>query len=251
MFDKISRQLNRILSRILAPRRLFEILNLNFARSPQFSFNDKKLDYYYHSFNNHRLTERSIEIPIIRYFLEKLSHDDTVLEIGNVTNHYYTLFSEVFNNKTVVDKYEKGYGVINEDLIHYVPQMKFDFIFSISTFEHFDSDRGRNPDYVEGKSEFKTYAADGIIHTFTNLLADGGKFVFTGPIGYASEFDETINGDEIYNKSNANYKSLQTYYLKKINDIEWVQVSASEVEDVTINTPFKGVNAIVVIIMTK
>src|SRR5438094_709755 len=126
---------------------LSDKLNANKA----FIFEGQKLEYFFHSYNNFRLSERAIEIPIIDYFLRQNdSHE--ILEIGNVTNHYYDYFRQTFvdRRKTVVDKFERGQDVLNLDIAEYAPDMKFDFVFSISTFEHMDSDLGMNPDYVEG-----------------------------------------------------------------------------------------------------
>src|SRR5258705_3017669 len=75
----------------------------------EFLFNNQKLHYFFHSYNNFRLSERAIEIPIIDYFLKEKSYE-RVLEIGNVTNHYYDYFRQTFvdRHKTVVDKFERG-----------------------------------------------------------------------------------------------------------------------------------------------
>ena len=63
------------------------LLRLKF-RGTYFYFKDSRLSYFFHSYNNFGRKVRCIEIPIIRYYLDCFPHE-RVLEIGNVTKHYY------------------------------------------------------------------------------------------------------------------------------------------------------------------
>ena len=165
-----------LLAACLSVADIRRVLRYKFNREKDFVFNSHRLDYFFHSYNNFRVTERAIEIPIIRHYLEQGNYRN-ILEIGNVTNHYYEYFRQAFvdKRKTVIDKYELASDVINVDVCKYTPGIKFDFVFSISTFEHMDSDRGRNPDYVSGSSELVSVAADNIKHISDVLLEDKGK----------------------------------------------------------------------------
>ena len=44
--------------------------------------------------------------------------------------HYFPADHEI------VDKYEKGDGIVNEDIVNFRPGKKYDLIVSISTLEH-------------------------------------------------------------------------------------------------------------------
>jgi len=67
---------------------ILRILMFKINCDKYFDFKETKLQYFFHSFNNFRLTERCIEIPIIKYYLNKFPHSN-VLEIGNVTKKRY------------------------------------------------------------------------------------------------------------------------------------------------------------------
>jgi hypothetical protein len=231
-------------------KELFKIIKIKFSNSEYFTFKNEKLKYFYHSYNNHRLTERAIEIPIIVNYLEKtkIRH---CLEIGNVSNHYYTVFMDLIDSKIVIDKYEKGFGVINKDIKDYAPHEKFNFIFSISTFEHMDSDRGRNPEYINGKSKSISFAADNILYVCENLLESGGYFIITAPMGYSSEWDKTIFSTNIINSNVLNVKSLNLYFFKKISEIEWCKTNANSAKNAKYGNPFPGVNIISILEIIK
>ncbi|MGZ8845219.1 MAG: hypothetical protein ACXW3C_02035 [Pyrinomonadaceae bacterium] len=201
---------------------LTDKLNANRA----FLFEGNQLEYFFHSYNNFRLSERALEIPIIDYFLRQHDYQE-ILEIGNVTNHYYEYFRKAFadKRKTVVDKFERGQGVLNYDIAEYAPGVKFDFVFSISTFEHMDSDRGMSPDYVAGSSRLVSVAADNIKHVGDMLLKDRGIFVVTAPIGYAPEWDMTFYSD-VFEK--CNFSRVRKYLFKRKDEVLWEQTKVEE-----------------------
>jgi coproporphyrinogen III oxidase len=99
----------KFLSKIFSIHDLIKIIYYKFSNAEYFEFKGKILKYFYLSYNIHRLTERAIEIPIIRYYFERIGKR-ACLEIRNVTNHYYSYFLDLIDLKTVIDKYEKGYG---------------------------------------------------------------------------------------------------------------------------------------------
>jgi len=215
-----------LLSNYLSVWDIKGILEYKLAKERWFEFDSHRLEYFFHSYNNFRLTERAIEIPIIKYYLEQGNHQN-VLEIGNVANHYYDYFRQTFvdKRKTVIDKYELASDVINIDVRQYAPGLKFDFVFSISTFEHMDSDLGRNPDYARGSSELISVAADNIKHVSDVLLEDKGKFVITAPLGYTPEWDETFYSGVF---EECNFSEYRRYLFSRRKELVWEQVDVEE-----------------------
>lgn len=192
-----------------------------------FTYTDASLHYFFHSYNCFWRKVRTIEIPIIRYYLDNKPHNRT-LEIGNVTKHYYDTFKD-FTIKDTVDKYEKAYDVYNEDIFTFKPKYQYDFIFSISTFEHMDSDGGNNPDYIKPESllesKYSSYAFRNMNRVFNDLLVKKGFFVATFPIGQGNcEIDQSLFNEEF---RHFNISSLNFYFMKKINEITWKQIDIS------------------------
>jgi hypothetical protein len=216
----------------------------------QFSFQDGKLDYFFHSYNNYRITERTIEIPIIGYYLKKLTPKN-VLEIGNVSNHYYDFFRKIRpDNTDVVDKYEKGFNVINQDIADYHPDKKYDFVFSISTFEHMDEDRRVQSAITEKREECNTCVAiENMKYVVNQLLQQGSTFIITIPLGQSPEFDISfLRGD----LKEITCKSYQTYLMVRTSELKWIQ-SFEQIKEIPHypesikNSKFVGVNHLLVI----
>lgn len=210
-----------ILSKRLKWFDLAHIINLK-VKNSYVLFKDKKLDFFYHTYNNMGRTERTAEIPLIGYYLREKKFNN-VLEIGNVTNYYEDYFVNLIPRKTVVDKLEVSQRTITKDIAEYYPLVKFDFIFSISTFEHMDSDLGRNKDYIAGTSKYGTIAADNIVHCYENMLENGGLLVITAPLGYTPEWDLTFKSDIL---EKFNFTSLRKYLVKRINNNIWEEMKS-------------------------
>lgn len=208
IIKSIKYRLIKILSKIFTVRYLNLILNDKFDYSKEFMFNNIKLPYFNHSYNNKRLTERSIEIPIIKYFID-CYNPKNILEVGNVSNYYYTYFKEIIKDKIVVDKYENFDKVINKDIIDFTSNIKFDMIISISTFEHMNT------------------PLTNISYVITNLLSNNGYFIFTFPIGYSKEltlFDLSLILLIILKLRIV--KSIKLYYFMKVKEIIWIQTKS-------------------------
>jgi hypothetical protein len=192
-------------------------------RNRTFEFNNKRLKYFFHSYNSFGRKERIVEIPIIRNYLNTHPHENT-LEIGNVTKHYYDTFRD-FKKKDTVDKYEKAYDVFNEDIFTFKPsnRSKYDFIYAISTFEHMDSDGGDNPDYIKPEEpiddKFSSYAFRNMDRVINDLLEKNGYFVLTFPLGYKN--DEISKS--LYNEEFKKFKasSVNLYIMKELMDGVW------------------------------
>lgn len=187
--------------------RIFDpILLRRMKLNEPFTFNGRQYRY------NRRLDERTIELPIIIDIIqEELKHGKiNMLEVGNVlSDPKYELPSGIIiPARDIVDKYEKGPGVINKDIMDYWPEGKmYDLIVSISTIEHIGFDENeRNPDKIPQT-----------IERLKSMLAPGGKFVFTVPVGYNSDLDSKV----LFNDNS----DLQRYFMKRISkDNKWAQI---------------------------
>src|SRR5688572_24609930 len=114
-------------------------------RLPQrsFTFHGRLLPYLYHRYNMTWASERCVEVPIARALAAE-HRPDATLEVGNVLSHYGPVRHDI------LDKFERGERVINQDIIEFRPAKSYDFILSISTFEHIGYD-----DAAEGSSAEK------------------------------------------------------------------------------------------------
>lgn len=241
---------NFLLSKVFDRMHLYTIsVFLDKKRtSNKLLFEGKLYPFLFHSYNNMGVTERSVEIPIIYHYLlsRKFSR---VLEIGNVTNYYEDYFAGAFPNKTVVDKIERNYNVITSDIAKYESGEKFDFIFSISTFEHMDSDLGRNPEYKPGNADHGTIAADNIIHCYENLLAADGLMVITAPMGYTPEWDQTFQSDFL---DKYPFRSCKRKLFKRTTEQDWIYDEGTPFQQkMSYGKPYPYANYISVIELTK
>jgi len=247
----LSADLKRLIGRGVASpfsvRQLRKLMMLKLEAESTFEFEGRRLEYFFHSYNNWRLTERAIEIPIIRSCLDGKEYRN-VLEIGNVSKHYYDQFRSVLSGLTVVDKFEVGYDVINKDIGEFEAEEPFDFVFSISTFEHMDGDRGRNPDHVPGRSRLVSAAADNIHHVIDRLLAPGGRFVLTAPLGYTQEWDATFWSTDL---DEMPVRDVRRYLMVKRSEITWKQAPVEAGRSARHGAPFHGVNNLSVVEFTK
>lgn len=126
--------------------------------------------------------ERCVELALARQFLAGVPAE-RVLEVGNVTPHYFG------GGHTVVDKYEPG--ALQVDIVDFEPDRRFDLILSISTFEHIAFDEAGGPEEPEAVAVKIRAALDRCVA----LLAPGGKFVITVPMGYNPALDAMVAAD--------------------------------------------------------
>lgn len=173
-----------------------------FRSRKTFNFLGKKYNYFYHWYNTAWKNERAVEVPII-WKIVKEYHERRILEVGNVLSHYF------YVSHDIVDKYEKACGVINEDIIDFKPQKKYDLIVSISTLEHV----GFNEPVREPRKFF--YAIENLKN---NCLAPSGKIVFTVTLGYNPEMEKCLSSDKV--------SLTKCYFLKRISskNNEWREI---------------------------
>lgn len=191
-----------------------------FKFSKIFIVNGKTYKYFYHKYNKTWTNPRAIEIPIIWEIVKK-SDSKYILEVGNVLSHYFKV------NYDILDKYEKGAGVLNKDIIDFHPSKKYKLIVSISTLEHIGWDEilgkvNKNP------NPMKILRA---IENLKSILVSKGKMVITLPMGYNPGLDRLLRNNKI--------DFSKRYCLKRITkDNQWKEVKWNDISHLKFGIPF-------------
>ena len=181
---------------------------INFKTTRTFKFNGRKYNYFYHrnwiTWDN----ERSVEIPIILEIVKKYKGKN-ILKVGNVLMNFFVF------DRDIVDKYEKSKGVLNEDVIDYNPNKKYDIIITISTVEHVGWDE-------QPREPLKIYKA---IDNLKRLLVPGGKIIITLPKGHNPVLDNLLRENKI--------PFTERYFLKRVSkNNRWKQVPWKKISNV-------------------
>ncbi len=184
-----------------------------------FRFRGKDYHYFCHWYNTTFLNERAVEVAVAIDML-KQAKGKRILEVGNVLSHYTDLPREV------LDKYEKGDGVIHEDVVDFRPNEPYDLIISISTLEHvgFDEHPKDPAKFVRAVQHLKT------------LLKPNGRMFVTIPVGY--------NPDAVRDLCERRLCAHQ-YYLKHTSAHRWEEVSQKEAVATGFGTPYQFANAVI------
>lgn len=193
-----------------------------FTDRPFFDYDNKKLQVFFSKYRTTWANERMIEIPIFKYLSDKYK-DKEVLEVGNVLSHYIDIEYDI------LDKYEKGENIINEDIIDYSPDKLYDIIFSISTFEHI----GYDEDVLDDRKIFD------VINHLKSLLNPGGKIVFSIPIDYNPYLDKHILEGRLQIDDKLYLKRMKKYNL-------WEYVDEDEAMQSRYGKPFYCASAILI-----
>lgn len=172
---------------------IFPLFFLPLAKKRKFTFKGEKLEYFFHKYNYTWANERAIEIPLVSSFIKNVPKKD-ILEIGNVFSHYFK------HEWDILDKYEKGEGIINEDAANFRPQKKYKLVISVSTLEHIGFDEKPK----DGSKIVRT-----ISNIKNNCLEKGGVFVFTLPVGWNPNLDKLLSENKL------NFD--EAYYFKRIS----------------------------------
>lgn len=204
-------------------RSAFAPLIMRQLPEANFEFRGRRMALFYHRYNITWATERAVEVPIaMDYLAEAEGHP--VLEVGNVMSHYCPV------SHTILDKFEKGRGIINQDIIGFRSEKRYRLVLSISTLEHIGFD-----DDSISPSGTKIQQA---IAACKALLLPGGKFVATVPIGYNPELDAMI--------ANRSLGCYREFYLKRYGRYEWGATSKEEALLCRYKTPFPYANAVMI-----
>lgn len=172
------------------------------------------------TYNQAYANERIIEIPLALSHIKKTKQ---ILEVGRVLTHYTT---QTWN---VVDKFEVGSDVINQDILDFHPKSRFDQIISISTVEHIGVDDTTNNPLLGVKA----------IEKMKTLLTKHGNLLITIPIGYNQSLDKYL----------FSHPTLFTtaYGMKRITPWNtWKQVPLEEIQNSRYGWPFNNANGLFV-----
>ena len=187
-----------------------------------FMFQGKTYNYFHDIINNTWSNERSVEIPIVMEVVNK-NEGKKILEVGNVLSNYFSIPHDR------VDKYEVDERVINQDIVDYKSDEKYDLIVSISTLEHVGWDETPRDDTKIPRA----------IENLKSLVKPGGLIVITLPLGY----NEALN--KLFKEGTIRFP--KQHYLKRMSKAnEWKEVSWQDVENSKFGVPYTGANGLVV-----
>ncbi len=196
-------------------------------RHKTFRLGNREYRYFLHPYNHTWANERAVEIPVARSFLGTTAPSST-LEIGNVLSHYGE------TEHTVVDKVERCRfrRVLNQDLLEYEPQQKFECVVAISTIEHIGWEISRY-----GHSARDEGAVIRALDKLRALLRPGGRALVTVPMGYNLFLDQQLPdlvGDR-----------LSARFMKRVSGAnEWVEVNLREALACKYGKPHRNANAV-------
>lgn len=137
-----------------------------------FTYWGTELGYFHHPYNDTRLNERAVELPVACAWLA--AQDGAGLEVGNVTSHYWP------PRHRIVDLYERARGVENVDLFDV--RGCFDWVLSISTLEHVRWD-------TTPRDAVGAFAA---LRRLDSLRRPGGRMLITVPMGHHPHLDAQL-----------------------------------------------------------
>ena len=170
--------------------------------------------------------ERAVEIPIVMEMVRKYEGTN-ILEIGNVLSNYFNF------DHDIVDKYEISKGVINEDVVDFESEKRYDLIISISTLEHVGWDE-------KPRDDMKIPRA---IENLKTLTSPGGSIIITIPLGYNSNLDKLLKDGIIQ-------FSKQYHLIRASKGNEWKETSWKEVQNSEYDTSMRNANALLIGIIT-
>jgi len=193
-------------------------------RKDTIDFAGNYLPLFFHVHNHTWLNERMIEIPIFKYILQNYQSDRRILEVGNVMSNYFDISHDV------VDKYERGKGIINEDIVHFTTKDKYNLIISISTLEHIGYDEGPI------KEPEKLLKAIEVLKSF---IVKGGEIYISVPVGENPFLDKYLRNDKI------NLEKIATYV--RVGMTKWLPTNYENVAYARYNKPYRWGNALLIL----
>jgi SAM-dependent methyltransferase len=200
----------------------FPLWRLGFRAFPRtFCFQGTTYPCFFHSYNSTWSNERAVEVPIARALLEK-HRGKRVLEVGNVLSHYLQVAHEI------LDKFETGPAIRNEDVVAFHSPLPYDLIVSISTLEHVGWDE-------EPKDPEKILRA---VANLAGQLAPGGRLLVTLPLGYNPDMDALLARDAI--------PFSRRYCLKRQGWWRWEEVPWEEIAGSRYGEGWPGARGLVI-----
>jgi SAM-dependent methyltransferase len=186
-----------------------------------FRLGDNTYRYFYHPHNTTWRNERCVEIPVAAKVFRAWS-GKRILEVGNVLQNYMPA------SHTVLDKYERADGVINQDVLDFQPTTRFDLILCISTLEHVGWDEGDlDPDK----------ARTAFAH-LTDMLAPGGRLWVSIPRGYNRYLDRQVDEGAL--------PFTDLVFLRRTSPRYWHQVAQEDVQGIPYGVGYPGAIAVAI-----
>lgn len=232
---------------------------------PQFLFQGKSLWYNRLPFNNR--AERAVEIPIAIDFLARSRRSNgRLLEIGNVLQHYEAALGGLscLRPRRVIDKFERGEGVENYDLMDLDPAEKYQTIISISTIEHIGQHCTPTDEYGEVYRRADREAPLKAIAKLYDLLDIGGHALVTVPFGKLTDGGWYIQCsaqylDLLVTRCGIPREALVFSYLKHLSREKkwsnphqhWIETAADKLRETRYDTFWSGARAIAILELTK
>jgi hypothetical protein len=232
---------------------------------PQFLFQGKPLWYNRLPFNNRG--ERAVEIPIVLDFLTRSRRGHgRLLEIGNVLQHYEAALGGLscLRPRRVIDKFERGEGVENHDLMDLDSGEKYQTIISISTIEHIGQHCTPTGEYGEVLGKTDREAPLKAIARLYDLLDIGGHALVTVPFGKLTDGAWYIQFSTHYLDLLVTHygiprEALVFSYLKQISREKkwsnphqhWIETTADALEETCYDVFWSGARAIAILELTK
>lgn len=191
-----------------------------FIRRGSFQLGGERYSYFHHWYNTTYDNERCVEIALGVDAIKRRP-GARVLEVGNVLSHYG------ISGHAILDKYEKGTGVINEDIVHFHPREPYDLIVCISTMEHVGFDEvPQDPAKIPRA----------ILH-LASLLKPGGRLLVTMPVAYNPNLDRMLRERDLF--------PVQRY-MRRIAHGRWEETTKEQALTAQFNTPYSFANALVI-----
>jgi hypothetical protein len=202
----------------------FPLWRLWFRAFPRtFRFRGATYPCFFHGYNLTWSNERAVEVPIVRALLA-VQRGGRVLEVGNVLSHYPRIPGE----REVLDKFETGPAVRNEDVTTFRSPHPYDLIVSISTLEHVGWDE-------EPKDPGKILRA---VENLAGQLAPGGRMLVTLPLGYNPDMDALLARDAI--------PFTHRFCLRRRGWCRWEEVSWEEIAGSRYGEGWPGARGLVI-----
>lgn len=145
-----------------------------------FEVDGRTVRYVHHRYNRTWLNERAVEVALALEVLDERGGGE-VLEVGNVLGHYGR------RGHHVVDKYERGPDVDNEDVVGLPLDRTYDLVLSISTLEHVGLDE---PVVDPAK-------VDVAVRRLRSVVRPGGLLWVTVPVGYNHHLDRALRAGDL------------------------------------------------------
>jgi glycosyltransferase involved in cell wall biosynthesis len=183
----------------------------------------------YHYFDTGRTwyNERAVEIPIAMEMVRRYEGTN-ILEIGNVLSNYYKFEHDI------LDKYEIAKGVINEDVVDFESDKRYDLIVSVSTLEHVGWDE-------KPHDNMKILRA---IENLKTLTSPSGTIIVTIPLGYNYNLDKVLRDGIIQ-------FSKRYHLMRTSKGNEWKEASWEDVQKSKYNPSQRIANALLIGIIQK